>query len=153
MVELSLPKDSLKIIEANKSLISREGARSIWDLEIPQNTPTFTVRALKTAMVYLERGAEGIEIKNTVKDPSKSLNKAAQGQKRVSTELVLVPYEGSPELVLCGCSGTTTDPMFYKNEILRFLRYQFTEMFGRKSGDALYDELLPKFDQELSNLQ
>lgn len=36
MVELSLPKDSLRIIEANESLISKVGARSIWNLEIPR---------------------------------------------------------------------------------------------------------------------
>lgn len=152
MVELSLPKDSIKLIEANKALISREGARSIWNLEIPSGTTTLTVWALKTAIVYLERGAEGIEIRNIVKGPSKSLNRSAQGQKRFSTELVLVPYEGSPGLVLCSWKGTMT-PEVYKNEILRVLRTQFIKMFGQGGGKDLYDELLPKFDQELSNLQ
>ena len=152
MVELSLPKDSLKIIEANKSLISREGARSIWNLEIPPNTPTFMVQALKTAIVYLERGAEGIKIRNVVKGPSKSLNRSAQGQKRFSTDLILVPDEGSPEFVLCSWRGTAV-PMVYKNEIVRVLRYYFIEMFGKKGGNDLWNELSPKFDQELSNLQ
>lgn len=152
MVELSLPKDSLKIIEANRSLISREGARSIWSLEIPPDTPTFTVQALKTAMVYLERGAEGIKIRNIVKGPSKSSSRAASGQKRISTELILVPREGLPGLVLRSWKGTMT-PEVYKREILRVLRTQFIEMFGQGGGKDLYDELLPKFDQELSNLQ
>lgn len=152
MVELSLPKDSIKLIETNKALISREGARSIWNLEIPSGTTTITVWALKTAIVYLERGVEGIEIRNIVKGPSKSLNRAARGQKRVSTELILVPYEGSPGLVLCSWKGTMTLEV-YKNEILRVLRTQFIKMFGQKSGNDLWNELLPKFDQELSNLQ
>lgn len=152
MVELSLPKDSIKLIETNKALISREGARSIWNLEIPSGTTTITVWALKTAIVYLERGAEGIKIRNIVKGPSKSLNRAARGQKRVSTELVLVPYEGSPGLVLCSWKGTMTLEV-YKNEILRVLRTQFIKMFGQKSGNDLWNELLPKFDQELSSLQ
>lgn len=152
MVELFLPKDSLKIIEANQRIINYEGARSIWNLEIPSGTTTITVLALKTAIVYLERGAEGIKIRNIVKGPSKSLNRSAQGQKRFSTELILVPYEGSPGLVLCSCKGTMT-PEVYKREILRVLRTQFIKMFGQRSGKDLYDELLPKFDQELSNLQ
>ena len=152
MVELSLPKDSIKLIETNKALISREGARSIWNLEIPSGTTTITVWALKTAIVYLERGVEGIEIRNIVKGPSKSLNRAARGQKRVSTELILVPYEGSPGLVLCSWKGTMTLEV-YKNEILRVLRTQFIKMFGQKSANDLWNELLPKFDQELSNLQ
>lgn len=152
MVELSLPKDSIKLIEANKALISREGARSIWNLEIPSGTTTLTVWALKTAIVYLERGAEGIKIRNIVKGPSKSLNRSALGQKRFSTELILVPYEGSPGLVLCSWKGTMTSEV-YKNEILKVLRTQFIKMFGQMGGKDLYDELLPKFDQELSNLQ
>lgn len=152
MVELSLPKDSIKLIEANKALISREGARSIWNLEIPSGANTITVWALKTAIVYLERGAEGIKIRNIVKGPSKSLDRAARGEKRVSTELILVPYEGSPGLVLCSWKGTMT-PGVYKNQILIVLRTQFIKMFGQRSGKDLYDELLPKFDQELSNLQ
>lgn len=152
MVELSLPKDSLKIIEANQRIINYEGARSVWNLEIPSGTTTITVWALKTAIVYLERGAEGIKIRNIVKGPSKSLNRAARGQKRVSTELVLVPYESSPGLVLCSWKGTMTLGV-YKNEILRVLRTQFIKMFGQKAGENLYDELLPKFDQELSSLQ
>ena len=152
MVELSLPKDSIELIEANKSLISREGARSIWNLEIPPNTSTITLWALKTAIVYLERGVEGIKIRNIVKGPSKSLDRAALGEKRISTELILVPYESSPGLVLCSWEGTMT-PEVYKNEILRVLRTQFIKMFGQRGGKDLYDELLPKFDQELSNLQ
>ena len=152
MVELFLPKDSLKIIEANQRIINYEGARSIWNLEIPPGTTTITVLALKTAIVYLERGTEGIKIRNIVKGPSKSLNRAARGQKRVSTELILVPYEGSPGFVLCSWKGTMT-PEVYKNEILRVLETQFIKMFGQKSGNDLWDELLPKFDQELSNLQ
>lgn len=152
MVKLSLPKESLKVIEANESLISKVGARSIWNLEIPSGTTIITVKALQIAIVYLERGAEGIEIRNTVKGPSKSLDRAAQGQKRFSTELILVPHEGSPELVLYTWKGTMT-PGVYKKEILRVLRAKFMIMFGRGSGKDLYDELLPKFDQELSNLQ
>ena len=152
MVELFLPKDSLKIIEANQRIINYEGARSIWNLEIPPGTTTITVGALKTAIVYLERGAEGIKIRNIVKGPSKSLNRSALGQKRFSTELILVPYEGSPGLVLFSWKGTMT-PEVYKREILRVLRTQFIKMFGQGSGKDLYDELLPKFDQELSNLQ
>lgn len=152
MVELFLPKDSLKIIEANQRIINYEGARSIWNLEIPPGTTTITVLALKTAIVYLERGTEGIKIRNIVKGPSKSLNRSALGQKRFSTELILVPYEGSPGLVLCSWKGTMT-PEVYKREILRVLRTQFIKMFGQRSGKDLYDELLPKFDQELSNLQ
>lgn len=152
MVELSLPKDSIRLIEANKSLISGAGARSIWNLEIPSGTTTTTVWALKTAIVYLERGAEGIKIRNIVKGPSKSPSRAAGGQKRISTDLILVPHEGSPELVLSSWKGTMT-PEVYKKEILRVLRTQFIMMFGQRGGKGLYDELLPKFDQELSNLQ
>lgn len=152
MAKLSLPKASLKIIEANQRIINSEGARSIWNLEIPSGISIITVWALKTAIVYLERGAEGIEIRNIVKGPSKSLNRSAQGQKRFSTELILVPHEGSPELVLYTWKGTTT-PEVYKKDILRVLRAKFMLMFGRGSGKDLYDELLPKFDQELSNLQ
>ena len=44
-------------------------------------------------------------------------------------------------------------PEVYKNQILIVLRTQFIKMFGQRSGKDLYDELLPKFDQELSNLQ
>lgn len=152
MVELSLPKDSLRIIEANKSLISRVGVRSIWNLEIPSGITTTTVWALKTAIVYLERGAEGIEIRNIVKGPSKSPSRAARGQKIIFTDLILIPYEGSPELVLGTWKGTTT-PEAYKKAMLRALRTQFIKMFGQEGGGNLWEELLPKFDQELSNLQ
>lgn len=152
MVELSLPKDSIELIEANKSLISREGARSIWNLEIPPNTSTITLWALKTAIVYLERGVEGIKIRNTVKGPSKSSSRAAWGEKRISTDLILVPTEDSLGDVICSWRGTMI-PAVYKNEILRVLRAQFINMFGQKSGENLWEELLPKFDQELSNLQ
>lgn len=47
MVRLSLPKASLKIIEANQRIINSEGARSIWNLEIPPGTTTITVREWK----------------------------------------------------------------------------------------------------------
>lgn len=152
MVELSLPKDSIKLIETNKALISREGARSIWNLEIPSGANTITVWALKTAIVYLERGAEGIKIRNTVKGPSRSLSRSAQGQKIIHTDLILVPTEDSLGDVICSWKGTTT-PEFYRKEILRILKDLFIKMFGQKSGNDLWNELLPKFDQELSNLQ
>lgn len=153
MVKLSLPKESLKIIEANQQIINSGGARSIWDLKIPPGTTAITVLALTTAIVYLERGAEGIEIRSIVKGPSKSLNGSAQELKTFSTKLVLVPYEGSPELVLCTWKGETTIPEVYKKAILEVLRDTFIKMFGQGGGKDLYDELLPKFDQELSNLQ
>lgn len=152
MVELSLPKDSIKLIEINKSLISRDGARSIWNLEIPTGTSSTTLWALKTAIVYLERGAEGIKIRNTVKGPSRSLRRSAQGQKIIHTDLILVPTEDSLGDVICSWKGTTT-PEFYRKEILRILKDLFIKMFGQKSGNDLWNELLPKFDQELSNLQ
>ena len=152
MVELSLPKDSIGLIEANKSLISREGARSIWNLEIPTGTPSTTIWALKTAIVYLERGAEGIKIRNTVKGPSRSLHRSAQGQKIIHTDLILVPSEDSLEVVLCSWKGTMA-PEFYRKEILRILKDLFIKMFGQKSGNDLWNELSPEFDQELSNLQ
>ena len=153
MVRLSLPKASLEIIEANQRIINSEGARSIWNLEIPPGISIITVWALKTAMVYLERGAEGIEIRSIVKGPSKSLNGSAQELKTFSTKLILVPPKGSPEFVLCTWRGETTTLEVYKKDILRVLRDTFIEMFGQGGGKDLYDELLPKFDQELSNLQ